>query len=386
MTYFPVGSIDAQNVAKINKLLNEYEENFVALPDVKVIDLTGDDVQKEQELHDLKQKAVVTSKALQKSLADIVFNEEQSIKYKKEADAEKKKLAQELSESNKANEELKEENQKLLNLQDGAQSKMQKLAELEERRKVEQFPVDIFQSLPDGKYQKEDGKVGFFGVHNVKEMEMEDKRKKQAKETASQQKEYKRLRNIALEVSAKRRKLNTGLAEEFRNVDRSRKTLQYTEAIPLTKKSRGNKSCGAACESIKDENYYLKEQEQLATVASALAFRQLLCAQAFCNYSMHFLYKSDFKSRQKMYKFLYEILPRYITAFTKCTSEMGTVRKILAEKEVRAWYSFNGMIPSQNLAYLYCQDMLSVKTTDAKDLNLCETCDKHTASSSVKGQ
>ena len=81
-----------------------------------------------------------------------------------------------------------------------------------------------------------------------------------------------------------------------------------------------------------------------------------------------------------MYKFLYEILPRYITAFTKCTGEMGTVRKILAEKEVRAWYSFNGMIPSQNLAYLYCQDMLSVKTTDAKDLNLCETCDKHTAS------
>ena len=80
-----------------------------------------------------------------------------------------------------------------------------------------------------------------------------------------------------------------------------------------------------------------------------------------------------------MYKFLYEILPRYITAFTECTGTMGTVRNLLAKKEAKAWYSFNGMIPSQSLAYLYCQDLLAAKTTSAKDLNLCEVCDKHTA-------
>ena len=200
------------------------------------------------------------------------------------------------------------------------------------------------------------------------------------KETALQQREFKRSRILAVEASAKRRKLNIGFAEEYRNVDKSRKTLQYTEAIPLLKKSRGNKSCGgAACESIKDENYFLKEQDQLATVASALAFRQLLCAQAFCNYSMHFLYKSDFKSRRKMYKFLYEILPRYISAFASCTGTMGTIRNVLAEKETKAWYTFNGMIPSQELAYLYCQDLLAAQTTSAKDLNLCEVCDQNIA-------
>ena len=61
-------------------------------------------------------------------------------------------------------------------------------------------------------------------------------------------------------------------------------------------------------------------------------------------------------------------------------SPNALVQNLLAKKEAKAWYSFNGMIPSQNLAYLYCQDMLSVKTTDAKDLNLCEACDKHKAS------
>ena len=79
------------------------KKNLSAVSDVKVVDLTGDDVQKEQELHNLKQEAVVTSEALQNSLAEIVFNEEQSIKYKEEVVAEKKKLAQELSESSKAN-------------------------------------------------------------------------------------------------------------------------------------------------------------------------------------------------------------------------------------------------------------------------------------------
>ena len=222
-----------------------------------------------------------------------------------------------MSESSKANEKLKLENQRLLNLQDGAQSKMQKLAELQERRKVELSPVDIFQSIPSSvEFQREDGTFESYGYQTKKELEMEANRKKQEKEAAFQRKEHKRKRTLEVEASSKRRKSDTGYAEEYRNMEKNRRSLQYTEAIPERKRSRGNKSCGgAACESIKDENYFLKEQDECSTVASAVAFRQLLCAQAFCNYSMHFLYQSDFKSRRKMYKFLYEILPRYISAF-----------------------------------------------------------------------
>ena len=80
-----------------------------------------------------------------------------------------------------------------------------------------------------------------------------------------------------------------------------------------------------------------------------------------------------------MYKFLYQVLPRYISVFASCTGSMDTVRNLLAEKETKAWYSFNGMIPSQELAYVYCQDLLAAQLTSAKDLNLCEVCDQHTA-------
>ena len=154
----------------------------------------------------------------------------------------------------------------------------------------------------------------------------------------------------------------------------------FTSANPLLTKSRGGKKCGKECEDIREENYTLLENERYIMVASALVYRQFLCAQAFCNYAMQFLYQKDFKSRQKMYKFLYQILPRFITAFEKCTGEMGSVRQILASKEVGAWFYYKGMLPSQTLAYLYCEDMLVLKIASAKDLNLCNTCDKHIAS------
>ena len=77
ISFFPVDSINAQNVEKVNELLNEYEKNFVAFTDIEVIDLTGEDLEKEQKFLKLRQETAVANEALQKSLADIVLNKEQ---------------------------------------------------------------------------------------------------------------------------------------------------------------------------------------------------------------------------------------------------------------------------------------------------------------------
>ena len=93
---------------------------------------------------------------------------------------------------------------------------------------------------------------------------------------------------------------------------------------------------------------------------------------------MHFLYKADFNDQGKVRKFLYEILPRYISSFISCTGSVDSVRIMLAERETKAWNSFGGMILEQDLAYVFCQDLLAARLTSAKDLNLCEVCDQHT--------
>ena len=54
---------------------------------------------------------------------------------------------------------------------------------------------------------------------------------------------------------------------------------------------------------------------------------------------------------------------------------MGTVKNLLIEKEIKAWNLFNGMIPAQDLAYVYCQDLMGSKLMNTNDLNLCEVCD-----------
>ena len=58
---------------------------------------------------------------------------------------------------------------------------------------------------------------------------------------------------------------------------------------------------------------------------------------------------------------------------------MNTVKDLLADKEVKAWKLHQGMIPAQELAYMYCQDLLARSQIDAKDLNLCMNCDKSIA-------
>ena len=187
----------------------------------------------------------------------------------------------------------------------------------------------------------------------------------------------------------KKRKVDSSFAAEFQHHDRNRKIMKYTPAEYSIPKSRGKK-CGKECEDIREENYRLSSDAGYIMVASALTYRQFLCAQAFCNYSLQYLYENNFKSRRKMYKFLYCILPRFVTAFQKCTAEMEVVKPILAAKEAEAWAYFGGIPTSQTLAYFYCEDMLMRRTTSAQglvrnntsaqSLNLCTTCNKDVAS------
>ena len=83
---------------------------------------------------------------------------------------EKNKLAQELSEASKANKKLKEENQKLLTLQDGVQNEMQSLSDLQQRRKDKQISFDIFQSLPkhEVQFQKDGGSRSLWGTYGCR--------------------------------------------------------------------------------------------------------------------------------------------------------------------------------------------------------------------------
>ena len=75
-----------------------------------------------------------------------------------------------------------------------------------------------------------------------------------------------------------------------------------------------------------------------------------------------------------MYTFLYQLLPRYISVFDSCTGSMDTVKSLLADKEVKAWNLNKGIIPAQDLAYIYCQDLLACSQINAEDLNLCGVC------------
>ena len=58
---------------------------------------------------------------------------------------------------------------------------------------------------------------------------------------------------------------------------------------------------------------------------------------------------------------------------------MNTVNDLLAVKEEKAWKQYQGIIPTQELAYMYCQDLLARSQIHAKDLNLCRNCDESIA-------
>ena len=73
------------------------------------------------------------------------------------------------------------------------------------------------------------------------------------------------------------------------------------------------------------------------------------------------------------------MVPRFISVFEQCSGQMNTVRDLLAIREEKAWNFYQDVIPTQNLAYLFCQDMLADSTISAEDLNLCRKCGKKVA-------
>jgi hypothetical protein len=77
--------------------------------------------------------------------------------------------------------------------------------------------------------------------------------------------------------------------------------------------------------------------------------------------------------------YIYQLLPRYISAFVGCSNEMLTVKNILAVKEEKTWKWFGKMVPNLEPAYLFCQDLLACSYISADDLNLCGLCHKKIA-------
>ena len=53
---------------------------------------------------------------------------------------------------------------------------------------------------------------------------------------------------------------------------------------------------------------------------------------------------------------------------------MDTVRILLAKRETKAWYSFGGIIPAQDLAYVFCQDLLAARLNSAKVISDVQHC------------
>ena len=105
---------------------------------------------------------------------------------------------------------------------------------------------------------------------------------------------------------------------------------------------------------------------------------------------MQYLYQDNFRSKRKMHKFLYCILPRFVSAFKSCSTGMEVVKPVMRMIEAEAWKFFEKVPPSQNLAYFFCEEMLLRKaitsqglvrsTTTAESVNLCTECDGEIAS------
>jgi hypothetical protein len=105
----------------------------------------------------------------------------------------------------------------------------------------------------------------------------------------------------------------------------------------------------------------------------------MLCTLAFCKYTQNFLEKSDFHDTTKLFTYIYQLLPRYISAFAGCANEMDTVKSILAVKEAKIWKWSGKMFPNLESSYLFCQDLLACSYISADDLNLCRDCPKKIA-------
>ena len=366
MKHFSVGSIAAADLASISDLFNKFEENLSELSEVEMVDLTVDDDAQE---------------ALKKSLAKLLLNEDERRVYESDALLERNKLDQELLEASRITDELRKENENLKNLQSVCEQQMESLMVVQKKRKEEKTSFDLFGKLPKKEVQYQSGDQSrSYKVHVLEDEKREDELKKEKRLKDMEIKEFKRKRKDEKNESIKRRKLAPSLSDELKNVDRNRKSMKLTEALYLPSKAHGSTSCSEeACKKRQIENYRLKDVDSKITIAAALAYRQLLCTRAFCKFTQLFLVNGDFKSNKKLYTFIYQLLPRFISVFDQCTGDMGAVKDLLAVREEKAWNLFKTVIPGQQLAYLYCQDLLVKSGIYAEDLNLCRKCDKSIA-------
>ena len=187
---------------------------------------------------------------------------------------------------------------------------------------------------------------------NLKEKEIREEKKKLKPE------EFKRKRKETQNETSKRMKLASSFRSEHKNADRSRKPIGFIEALPLHH-GKGNTSCGEeVCKNRYIESCRLREVDRSVTIAAAFSYRQLLCTQAFCKFTQKFLMNGDFENTKKLYAFLYQLLPRFISVFNQCMGEMGTVKKLLAVREEGTWKLYGFAPPTQELAYLYCQNLV----------------------------
>jgi hypothetical protein len=205
----------------------------------------------------------------------------------------------------------------------------------------------------------------------IKEKEAKEKKKLKSEE-------FKRKRKETETEPSKKRKLASSFASEHRNADRSRRPIGLIDALPVHH-GKGRTSCGEeVCKNRYNENCHLREVDKKVTIAAAMSYRQLLCTQAFCKYSKNCLMNGEYGSTRKLYAILYQCLPRFISFFNQCVGELGTVKKLLAVREEKTWGMYGFVPPTQELAYLYCQDLLKSGISPV-DLNLCTLCDKKVA-------
>ena len=133
------------------------------------------------------------------------------------------------------------------------------------------------------------------------------------------------------------------------------------------------------------ETEYLKKVTHGLIIGSAVYKRLQLCGQAFCEYAADYLYQKDFKSKRRLQKFLYIILPRFVAAFKRCATGTDEVKNLMNDIEAEAWRRLAFIPKSQMFGYLFCEEMILRKTQNldgqlntlstAESLNLCTECD-----------
>ena len=380
-SFFPVGSLNAENVKKVHKLLTDYEKNHVELPrdQIQFIDLTGDYLAERKKNLELNEQLFKSNEEVRAQIAAVCLGEKEYEGFKRDSLLEKNKISKKLSYATQAikdlelqNSELKEEKR----LEASARVDMQKLAVNVKKDKLVQ--IDMFANIPpvkwgSFKYDKSNGKTGTYGIHDASE----DTAKKEQRKLEREQKN--------------KRKVGMSYADELAYADRSRKAAKLTSAEYLIPKP-GNKKCGMQCEDLSEANYRLiVENGKLSALSnrlmlgSAVNYRQYLCSQAFCEYSMQYLYGADFSSKRRMHRFLYNILPRFVETFKRCSIGMDEVKPLLIDVEAEAWNYLKVIPTSQIFGYFFCEEMILRKTktpqglvnslSTAESLNLCTKCD-----------